>query len=105
MIIKNLSQLKRTLKENMALEITGHCREACVGEIRRITKVNTQGFCSTVTSPASHVDPSKNPILWWSKAPFWSFQDGICSIYNSDQHHNDEYLIMSFRVLENKEAA
>lgn len=25
-MIKNLSQLKRSLKENMLLEITGHCR-------------------------------------------------------------------------------
>ena len=46
-MINNLSQLKRSLKENMLLEITGHCRAECVGEIRRITKVNTQGFCST----------------------------------------------------------
>lgn len=104
-MIKTLSQLKRTLKENMCLEITGHCREECVGEIRRVTKVNTQGFYSTVAAPANRVDPSRNPVLWWSKAPFWSFENGICSIYNSDQHHTVQYLIMSFRVLEEKEAA
>lgn len=104
-MIKSLNQLKRTLKENMLLEITGHCREECVGEIRRITKVNTQGFYSTVISPSSHVNLSKNPILWWSKAPFWNFEDGVCSIYTSDQHHTEQYLIMSFRVLNEKEAA
>lgn len=59
-MIKNLNQLKRTLKENMLLEITGHCREECVGEIRRITKVNTQGFYSTVTSPSDRINPGKN---------------------------------------------
>lgn len=104
-MIKTLSQLKRTLKENMCLEIIGHCREECVGEIRRVTKVNTQGFYSTVAAPANRVDPSRNPVLWWSKAPFWSFENGICSIYNSDQHHTGQYLIMSFRVLEEKEVA
>ena len=104
-MIKNLSQLKRSLKENMLLEITGHCRAECVGEIRRITKVNTQGFCSTVTTPTSHVNPSKNPILWWSKAPFWNFESVICSIYTSDKYHTEQYLIMSFRVLNEKEAA
>ena len=98
-MIKNLSQLKRSLKENMLLEITGHCRAECVGESRRITKGNTQGFCSTVTTPTSHVNPSKNPILWWSKAPFWNFSDGVCSIYNSDTKHTEDYLIMAFRVL------
>ena len=104
-MIKNLSQLKRSLKENMLLEITGHCRAECVGEIRRITKVNTQGFCSTVTSPSNHVNPARNPILWWSKAPFWNFEDGICSIYNSDQHHTEQFLKGRLRVLEEKEAA
>lgn len=82
-MIKNLNQLKRTLKENMLLEITGHCREECVGEIRRITKVNTQGFYSTVTSPSDRINPGKNPVLWWSKASFWQFQNGNCSVYTS----------------------
>lgn len=104
-MVKNLSQLKRNLKENMRLEIIGHCRAECVGEIRRVTKVNTQGFCSTVVSPANRVDLSKQLTLWWSKAPFWRFENGVCSIYNSDQHHTDKYLIMSFRVLDGKEAA
>lgn len=105
MMIKNLSQLKRSLKENARLEITGHCREECIGEIRRVTKADTQGFYSTVTAPASRVDPSKNFNLRWSKAPFWNFENGVCSIYTSDQHHTNEYLIMSFQVLEEKEAA
>lgn len=104
-MIKNLNQLKRTLKENMLLEITGHCREECVGEIRRITKVNTQGFYSTVTSPSDRINPGKNPVLWWSKASFWQFQNGNCSVYTSDQHHKEQHLIMSFRVLNEKEAA
>ena len=90
-MIKNLNQLKRTLKENMLLEITGHCREECVGE--------------TVTSPSDRINPGKNPVLWWSKASFWQFQNGNCSVYTSDQHHTEQHLIMSFRVLNEKEAA
>ena len=38
-------------------------------------------------------------MLWWSKAPFWNFSDGVCSIYNSDTKHTEDYLIMAFRVL------
>lgn len=65
----------------------------------------TQGFYSTVTSPSDRINPGKNPVLWWSKASFWQFQNGNCSVYTSDQHHTEQHLIMSFRVLNEKEAA
>ena len=51
-MIKNLNQLRRTLREGTQLEILDHCRPECIGQIRNITLVNTQGFYSTVLSPA-----------------------------------------------------
>ena len=55
-MIKNLNQLRRTLREGTQLEILDHCRPECIGQIRNITLVNTQGFYSTV--------------LWkWSMSP------------------------------------
>ena len=40
------------------------------------------------------------------KAPFWKFQDGVCSAYDSDTAHTEDHLIMAFRILdEQKEAA
>ena len=47
-MIKNLNQLRRTLREGTQLEILDHCRPECIGQIRNITLVNTQGFYSTV---------------------------------------------------------
>ena len=49
-MIKNLNQLRRTLREGTQLEILDHCRPECIGQIRNITLVNTQGFYSTVLS-------------------------------------------------------
>lgn len=44
------------------------------------------------------------PILWWGRAAHWQFTDGVCSVFDSEQKHTEEELVMSFRVLE-KEAA
>ena len=38
--------------------------------------------------------------MMWSKAPFWVFRDGICSIFDSDTEHDAKHLIMAFRVLD-----
>ena len=56
-MIKNLNQLRRTLREGTQLEILDHCRPECIGQIRNITLVNTQGFYSTV---ANQPDASDN---------------------------------------------
>ena len=40
----------------------------------------------------------KGPVLHWSNAPFWAFQDGVCGLY-SDKDHTEQNLIMAFRVL------
>ena len=84
-MVKNLNQLKKSLKTGTRFQITNHCRPECVGQLREVTVSNTQGFYSI--------------LLWWSKAPFWQFTDGICSIYNSDTKSTEDTLIMSFRVL------
>ena len=36
-MIKNLNQLRRTLREGTQLEILDHCRPECIGQIRNIT--------------------------------------------------------------------
>ena len=48
----------------------------------------------------SRVNNGLGSVLYWSKAPFWGFQDGICSLYDSHKEHTQKHLIMEFRVLE-----
>lgn len=90
-MIKNLNQLRRTLREGTQLEILDHCRPECIGQIRNITLVNTQGFYSTVANQPDASDNRGNggrgPILWWGRAAHWQFTDGVCSVFDSEQKH------------------
>ncbi len=101
-MVKNLSQLKKTLKKGTCIEITAHCRQEYVGQKRRITVSNTQGFYSIVPAEpecsVSLANNGKGSAVWWSNAPFWEFEDDICSVYCSDKDHTKRFLIMSFRI-------
>lgn len=103
-MINHLSQLKKVLKACPRLEIIGHCRKECVGEIRRVTLANTRGFYSVIDGQPNHKTSQANngngPVLWWSKASFWHFEDGICALYDSDTDHTEGHLIMAFRILD-----
>lgn len=103
-MIKNLAQLKRTLNDFPKLEIVGHCRPECVGQIRRVTMANTRGFYSVVDGQPDHRISRGNggmgSVLWWGKSVSWDFTDGICSVYEHDAEHTQGHLIMAFRVLD-----
>ena len=93
-MIKNLNQLKKVMKGNPRFQIIAHCRKECVGEIRQVTQANTTGFYSAVAGDPEDWTRSANQglglILWWNRAPFWSFQDGVCSAYDSDTTHTED---------------
>lgn len=73
-----------------------------------MTLSNTQGFYSIVPGEPEHkvslANGGRGSVLWWSKAPFWQFKDGICAVYTSDQKRTENFLVIAFRVLD-KEAA
>lgn len=103
-MVNHLSQLKRALKVCPRLEIIKHCREECMGEIRRVTLANSQGFYSVVDGQPNHkisrANNGKGSVLWWSKAPFWRFENVVCALYDSDTDHTESHLIMAFRILD-----
>lgn len=103
-MVKNLSQLKKTLKNGTRFVVTAHCRPEYVGQKRRVTLANTQGFYSVVPEEpdckVTLANNGKGTVLWWSNAPFWEFDDETCSVYCSDQEHTEKFLIMSFRITE-----
>lgn len=107
-MIKNLNQLKNTLKEGSRFEIIDHCRPECIGQLREITKANTQGFYSIIVCNPEHKTNSSNggkgPVLWWNKAPFWKFENGICYFYDNNKVHTKAHLLIAFKLYE-KEAA
>ena len=107
-MVKNLSQLKRTLQTGARFRVIDHGRPECVGEEREVTYANTQGFYSIVPNNpncrTSRANNGRGSVLWWSKAPFWEFEDGVCSLYASDTKREDKYLIMSLQVTEQEAA-
>jgi len=102
-MIKNLSQLKKVLAGKPRIEITGHCLPEYVGQVRQVTLANTAAFYSSMYDQPDHkisrANQGRGSVLYWSNAPFWTFRDGVCSLF-SHEDHTQEHLIMAFRVLD-----
>lgn len=100
----NLSQLKKALVEGADFEIVGHCRAECLGQRRRVNIANTAGFYSIIPdepeSKVSLANYGKGSFLGWSKARFWKFEDGVCSLYDSDKEQTPERLIIAIKLKE-----
>lgn len=97
-MIKNLNQLKRRLRPGTRLEVTGHCRPGCIGQLREVTWVNTQGVYTKILNPPdpriNAANDGRGSIMWWGAASTWSFEDGVCSSY-MNQTKTAETLIMA----------
>lgn len=42
-------------------------------------------------------DNGKGSYLGWSKASFWKFESGICTLYDSDKSFTQEHIIISLK--------
>lgn len=102
-MIKNLSQLKKTLHPGAQFEIVGHCRPDTIGQIREVNVANTQGFYSIIpgnpTDRVSTANCGQGSWLGWSKAPFWDFTEDTASLYDSDTQHTPEHIIISMKII------
>lgn len=85
-MITNLSQLKKALVKEMEFEVIALCRTEVVGERRMVNYANTVGFYSIIPSKpdskANNANGGKGSFLGWSKAAFWEFKDGVCTLYS-----------------------
>lgn len=73
-MIKNLNQLKRRLRPGTRLEVTGHCRPGCIGQLREVTWVNTQGVYTKILNPP---DPAHQCGKRWA---------GLHNVVGCSQH-------------------
>lgn len=93
MHIKNLSQLKRAIKEGRRFRIIEHyIRPEYSGQLRVPVKVQTNAFYSKVVDNPSHAlncaNSGMGPYLAYGKASDWSFgEDGICTLMHSSGTH------------------
>lgn len=97
MEIKNLTQLKRTIKDGHKFVIRKHyIHPKYEGQVRKPNVVQTNGFYSIEDGkPDSEVTLSNNGKGCWlkyGKASDWKFENGICKYFN----HGKEILEIEF---------
>ena len=104
---RNLNQLKRALRPGIRLQIVDHRRTECINQLREVTWITSNGFCTKVLNqPADKIDAGNNgrgAMLWWGPASTWTFENGECSSFTYGGNRK-ETLIIAFRVL-NEEVA
>lgn len=89
--IKNLSQLKRAIREGRHFRIIEHyVRPEYTGQLRQPRKVQTKEFYSVVADDPGHSLNSANngngSYVAYGKARDWRFdEDGACTLKNSAQ--------------------
>ena len=71
-VVKNLSQLRKTIKPGMMFEITDHLRPDCIGERRIVTGVNSVDFTSRTLDENGELT-GKDRHMDFDKAKNWSF--------------------------------
>lgn len=93
-VVKNLAQLKRTVKVGMEFEITDYTRPECVGEKRIITGVSTVDFTSRKLDETG--EPyGKDIHMDFGKAKNWNFDENELTAYLEDGS-----LLMQFHFVE-----
>lgn len=102
-MIKNLRNLMQTVKPGDYFEIAAHCRSELVGQIQEVAYVNSKGMFSILSGGPEYTLSGGHGglgcVVWWNKASFWEFVDGVCTQYASDTVHNNQTLVISFRIL------
>lgn len=99
--IKNLSQLKRAIREGKAFRVIEHyVRPGYSGQLRKPGKVQTNGFYSKVADNPLHVVNGANgcegTYMAYGKASDWRFwEDGTCTLV----HHPGEHPVWKIGVL------
>ena len=95
--VKNLSQLKKTIKPGMMFEISDHLRPECIGERRVVTGVTTVDFTSRKLD--ENGEPTgKDLHMEFDRAKNWTFDGGELTsrLDNGD-------MLMSFHFIDSLE--
>ena len=101
MEIKNLSQLKKALKDH-PFEIIQHCKPDYVGQVRIAQKMQSNGLYSGIYNNPEHeiskANDGKGSWLDFGKAAEWKFEGSLCTLTKYYSASKTE-CILSFKVL------
>ena len=102
-MITNLSQLKKSINNGTSFKIIDHCRKECIGQIRKPNVIQSNGFYSIIPgNPETKENKGSNGKGSWldyGKAKRWTFDNGVCSCYLTEEH-NEKTFVMSFEFIE-----
>jgi hypothetical protein len=93
MEIKNLSQLKRVLREGHDFIIVKHfIKPEYTGQIRKVNIMQTNGMYSidsvNFKNPINNANGGRGTWLEFGKAKDWKFENGLCEY---GETYNGEY--------------
>ena len=99
-------QILRIMQENPKIEITAHRHPEYVGQVRRITMSNSEGFYSVIDGQPEHEVSRRNrgkgsyTGIWSSK--HLSLKNDICTVFNHSKKPEEKELFLAFRIIEDK---
>lgn len=100
-MVKNLSQLKKKIKDKKEFRIVDHPQSENIGQIRKPTIIRSNGFYSNRPYAENDNDLIANDGngLWchYQTARNWHFNNGICSLYTKEK---EPKLVVSFVFLD-----
>ena len=72
-------------------------------DIQNPIPCHSTGFYSIIPdqpdSRETLANNGKGSYLGWSKAAFWKFEGGTCTLYDSDKSFTPEHIIISLKVV------
>ena len=101
--IRNLTHLKSVLKQGSCFEIVQHSlHPEFTGQIRQLSKVQTNGFYSTIyqdpTHKVSHANGGLGYWMAYQKASNWEFNGEICTCWRDTRGYREK--VWEIRVLD-----
>lgn len=109
MYVTTYRELMLILREKPRIEVITHRNPAHIGEIRRVTVVESASFYSVIDGQPEHPVSRRNKCLgtdtWLGHTSYVSFKDNICTVKNIQEvreRKKDPADYIAFRVLEDR---
>jgi len=100
--INSLSQLKRVLQVGTKFKVIDHCRPELIGQIREVTKVQTNGIYTILPDNPEHkystCNGGKGSWMEYNKSSYYEF-DGRIRWYAMPVGSENNELIMEIQLV------
>ena len=106
MQLESRRQILRIMQENPKIEITAHRHPEYVGQLRRITMSNSDGFYSVIDGQLEHEvsrrHRGKGSYTYIGNSRFSKLDGDICTVYRRTREPEGKELLLAFRIIDDK---